>query len=300
LEPVYVDALDADGVATAARQTHALWGGGRSLEDHLGDTFEQLARSSGLLRFVGLYEGSTLLCSLKRYDAVLNGPNGATRAVGIGALFTPETLRRRGYAQRLLQIVMHEAQRASYGAAVLYSDIDPRFYERLGYVLLPHPIWTAAAASLPRDGALSAAPCDDVGRLLAIYDASFAPGWVRMLRSEASWRLAAWRQRSAQTLLLSDQEREVGYLTVSTHEDLLWVVDEALIDTQVDRLWATLRALAEARGAARVAGWLRADHAAGPFAAQPRSCCVPMVAPLDARLAGIGALPTHLAAFDHF
>ena len=303
MQPNYVDALEPEAVATAARQAHALWGGDRTVEQHVADTFEQLERGHDLLRFVGLRDRSgALVCSLKRYDAVLSTPSGAVRTVGIGALFTTPEQRRRGHANRLVRIVMEQARSAGYGAALLYSDIDPRFYERMGYVLLPHPTWIAKTPDLPPMDAFAVRPIDDAGQLLAIHERSFEPNWVRMRRNGASWALATWRQRQAKTWLLIEQEREVGYIIASKHDDLLWVVDEAMLEPQksAERLWATLRKLAVQEGAARIAGWLRPDHAGGPFAASPRSCCIPMVAPLDARLAHIGTLATHLSSFDHF
>lgn len=301
MQPNYVDALEPEAVATAARQAHSLWGGDRTVEEHVAETFEQLERGHDLLRFVGLRDPSgALVCSLKRYDAVLTTASGPVRTVGIGALFTPVEARRRGHANLLVRIVMDRAKRAGYGAALLYSDIDPRFYERLGYVLLPHPTWIAKTADLPPSGAFALGKCDDVERLLAMYEQSFEPSWVRAQRNRASWELASWRQRQAKTWLLVEQERAVGYIIASKHDDLLWVVDEAMLGGSAPRLWATLRKLAVQEGAARVAGWLRPDHAGGPFAASPRSCCIPMVAPLDERLAQIDSLATHLSSFDHF
>ena len=301
MQTTFVDALEPEAVATAARQTHALWGGDRSVEQHVAETFEQLERGHDLLRFVGLRDRSgALVCSLKRYEAVMSTPSGPVRTVGIGALFTPAEERRRGHANLLVRTVMDRAKSAGYGAALLYSDIDPRFYERLGYVLLPHPTWIAKTADLPHVGALATQPCDDAERLLAIHEQSFEPTWVRMQRSSASWELASWRQRQAKTWLLVEQERAVGYIIASKHDDLLWVVDEAMLGGSPPQLWTTLRKLAVQEGAARVAGWLRPDHAGGPFAASARSCCIPMVAPLDDRLARIDNLATHLSSFDHF
>lgn len=278
-----------------------MWGGDRTVEQHVAETFEQLEHGHDLLRFVGLRDASgALVCSLKRYDAVLTTPSGPVRTVGIGALFTPAEERRRGHANLLVRIVMERAKHAGYGAALLYSDIDPRFYERLGYVLLPHPTWLTKTAELPHAGAFAITSCNDAERLLAMHERSFEPTWVRMQHGHASWELASWRQRHAKTWLLIENERAVGYIMASKHDDLLWVVDEAMLNGSPERLWATMRKLAVQEGAARVAGWLRPDHAGGPFAASPRSCCIPMVAPLDERLSHIATLATHLSSFDHF
>lgn len=73
---------------------------------------------------------STLIC----YRDAFNLPNGV---VGIGSVATAPDQRRRGFASFLMREVMARLTEASEVAGYfLYSDIDPRVYEKLGFVRL--------------------------------------------------------------------------------------------------------------------------------------------------------------------
>src|SRR5690606_22479476 len=63
-------------------------------------------------------------------------PDGGT-AVGLATLFTPEPLRRRGYARQLLEGVLAQLESEDERIFYLLSDIGSDFYERLGFRRLP-------------------------------------------------------------------------------------------------------------------------------------------------------------------
>ena len=80
--------------------------------------------------------GSSVLASLKeyRFEAVLDGR--PIRVVGIGAVFTQPAHRRRGHARALLERVLERAAGDGCDLALLFSEIDPAYYARLGFVPL--------------------------------------------------------------------------------------------------------------------------------------------------------------------
>src|SRR5579864_5594040 len=98
----------------------------------------QLATPWGRTRLhrTALVEGSTVLASLKeyRFDAAIDGRS--VRAIGVGAVFTPPAHRGRGHARTLLERVLERASRDGFDLAVLFSEIDPAYYARLGFVPL--------------------------------------------------------------------------------------------------------------------------------------------------------------------
>lgn len=59
-------------------------------------------------------------------------------AAGIGSIATPPGVRGRGHASRLINGVIAELEQAGQtGIMFLFSDIEPSFYSKFGFVALP-------------------------------------------------------------------------------------------------------------------------------------------------------------------
>jgi predicted N-acetyltransferase YhbS len=89
------------------------------------------------LQRVGLAEGGRVLASAKRYlfEVVVDGRT--VSVLGIGAVFTPEAYRGRGLAAQLLDAMIADGRGRGCEAAVLFSEIGPSYYERLGFAAIP-------------------------------------------------------------------------------------------------------------------------------------------------------------------
>src|SRR3954463_6449723 len=170
------------------RGVQPIWGGGLS-EDRFVAFQRRLAdarEASERHRLIGLFEGDRLLAAMKAYDLRGSCASKPLRILGIGAVFTPPPLRRRGHARRMLELAI--AQHAARGAdaAILFSDIGTVYYERLGFRALRSEECTADSSDLPRTGAHGGAPADETGltRILARSRASNGDltlardGWV--------------------------------------------------------------------------------------------------------------------------
>jgi predicted N-acetyltransferase YhbS len=85
---------------------------------------------------VALVDGDTLLASAKRYrfDAVLDGQ--PLRVIGLGAIFTQPGHRGRGAARHLVEEILAGAASEGIGLALLFSEIGPDYYARLGFTAL--------------------------------------------------------------------------------------------------------------------------------------------------------------------
>lgn len=313
----YVPELDRPEIEEALRQHHAIWSSGRSLPEHIAHTFAQLERAGPeLLRYVGFVDESGLIASLKRYALLLRHPDipGALRAVGLGAVFTRPTERRKGAASALIREALREASDLGYDAALLYSDIDPAYYERFGFVALPAFTHFARLADLPEEGALSVRPAEraDLDRLLAFHE----EGWrsvgplLRPLRSRAIWRYFRYRSRIRGEWILSEAGRDVGYLLAGPDDplrdlpeprraSLLWVDEWAAPGFAADRIWATVRALAVREGRAEVGAWLPPHQESGRWTAAPRLGSIPMIAPLAPSFT-VDPRGAFLDSFGHF
>jgi predicted N-acetyltransferase YhbS len=314
----YIPELDEGLVREAARNTHALWSGGRDLEAHTESQFAQLRRAgSALLRFVGLVDDSGLVASIKRYTLGMALPGGGSAgAVGIGAVFTRMDARGTGAASALIERVLAEARAEGLGAALLYSDIDPAFYERLGFVTLPAVSHIAPVSSLPSGTDLTRRPAreEDERAMLEAHDASFDASFLRLRRSLAAFRFFRFRNRIERAWILRLDGEDIGYVIADKHDSsrddgamvppiTLWVDEWASrVPLELPQVFGALRALAEHEGAQHVAGWLRPDHAIPPFTAVPRSISIPMVCPLGQGLRAEDIRPdrAYFGSFDHF
>jgi GNAT superfamily N-acetyltransferase len=88
-----------------------------------------------LQRFA-LIDGDDVLASAKlyRFDAVLDGR--PIQVAGIGALFTSPSARRRGAARDLLDRLLDRAAADGADLALLFSEIGPDYYARLGFEVI--------------------------------------------------------------------------------------------------------------------------------------------------------------------
>lgn len=236
-------------------------------------------------REVSLKEGDEVVCSLRRSPLTLASPAGDLATVGIGHVETPEAHRGQGHATKLLRSVMEGSPDAQ--AFLLFSDIEPGFYERLGFTTLSHVTWTARAEALPfRPARLE--PTRDLDRLHRIYDASWRAEWLRLRRTVDTFGSA-----KGDAFLVGDAD----YVIARRVEQALWIEDAATTEVSRDDLWASFRMLATATGADHVAGWLRPEHAGGPFVATGRKHCIPMLALADGT-PSLGDYRAHFSSLD--
>jgi predicted N-acetyltransferase YhbS len=133
-------------------QTAALWAGRRDFQSYVTQT-QEIARSGygrRHYRTLGFYDDGKLVASIKRYDRTLHFGAHRLRALGIGAVFTPEEYRGRGYATAMLASLLDVSRASGYDIAYLFSDIRPEFYQELGFVPLPSRAMSLRADGLPK------------------------------------------------------------------------------------------------------------------------------------------------------
>ena len=280
----YDDCFDADAIRQASAQTHAFWGRGRDLPAHVRRNFVQIGASEGQCRYVGLRDpAGAVVSSLKWYDLRFRGRPGEARAFGVGAVFTPDEYRGQGYATRLLRAAMEEAARQGYGLAMLYSDIEPAFYARLGYFRFSAVDWEIPASALPAAEPLQTrhSVASDEAALIEFHESHFGEEWLWPRRPPKLWRYLRRRNEAAGDLILTEGGRSVGYLNVRAQAGRLQVEELAAPSALHDRVWATVRQIATARGLASVAGWERPDQTPAGASRTQRPDCIPMLAALQ-------------------
>ena len=119
----------------AFENVHEFWHGGRSLEEHLAWRL-QSPQHLWANWYVGCLDGR-VVTSLGAYPLQMRVGDDVCDGIAVGAVHTVPEYRGRGLAPQLLTWV--EDQQWSQGVrfSVLFSDISPDFYARLGYQLCP-------------------------------------------------------------------------------------------------------------------------------------------------------------------
>jgi predicted acetyltransferase len=106
-----------------------IWGEGLSRLDYLDLSMKSVKYQKG--QWYVLKNKSTLLSSLIIYRF-------SEKTFGIGSIATPCTLRRQGFASQLILDRLNFLKKELKASAIfLYSDIDPGFYEKMGFQKLP-------------------------------------------------------------------------------------------------------------------------------------------------------------------
>ena len=221
--------------------THELWHDGLARQPYGRFWQAQRATPWGQRRLTrwALVDGARLLCSAKLYtfDAVLDGR--ALQIAGIGAVFTPIPERGRGAAADLLARLMDHASGNGYDAALLFSEIGPDYYARLGFVTIPLADLTVLVVEDPRRGApaimVRSGEDRDLADIASIDAARAAPARFHLERdrdlikfSIAKRRLhaalAAPGTRELQFFIAEEGASAVAYVVISVKGDE-WTID---------------------------------------------------------------------------
>src|SRR4051812_493021 len=135
--------------------SHDLWSDGLSRRAYGQFWAAQLATPWGRthLERLALVDDGEVLASAKIYtfDAALDGR--AIRVAGIGAVFTQPAHRGRGAARDLVERLLARASDRGEDLALLFSEIGPDYYARLGFAPIPTTTSTLRVVEDTRRGA---------------------------------------------------------------------------------------------------------------------------------------------------
>jgi predicted N-acetyltransferase YhbS len=153
--------------------TYPLWGDGLSRHAYAQWNHAQERTEWGrrhLMR-VALVENGRLLATAKRYDLRLTLDGRVTPAVGIGAVFTPVALRGRGHARAIIESLMESARADGAELSLLFSEIGPEYYERMGFTVVPVETVDIQVATKPGAPAIlvRTGEDDDARHVAALY-----------------------------------------------------------------------------------------------------------------------------------
>ncbi|MGY3805374.1 GNAT family N-acetyltransferase [Pigmentibacter ruber] len=110
------------------------WGEGKTLPEHIQACYESKKYRKGI-RYVLVNQNKQIVSSLMCYEYQLNS---GQKIIGIGTVCTKMNERKKGYAGLLLNGVTETyIALNNYSSFVLFSDINPAYYEKFGFHPLP-------------------------------------------------------------------------------------------------------------------------------------------------------------------
>lgn len=273
--------------------TEPLWSHGRTFEAYRDQTAElaQTAYGRKSYRTVGLSDGSSILATFKRYERDARVENERLRAVGIGAVFTPEPFRGHGFASAMLAMALDDARTAGVDFAFLFSDIHPQFYREIGFAEVSSRAISFRADSL-KGGRIDAQPIAgrDWSGVRSCFDAMEGERDFGLTRSPAVWTWLRARighqshRHDAQPVNLAVRKgRAIAAYVIGAREPRhdAYVLDEFAF-TDANLIHALLRSAAG--DLRRIVGWLPPAPARSVLprgSVRKRSDAVLMIAPLS-------------------
>ena len=305
--------LTGDERADYFRGIQPIWGGGldegrfQLFQRRLADSPEAHDR----YRLLGWFERGQLVSAMKAYRLSGGYAGRPLALLGIGAVFTPLERRRRGHAAAMLRAAMADAAARGMQAAVLFSDIEVRYYERLGFRAVESRESTVDVSALPRPaGGFRPAFAGDEDAMIRLFAAG-RRGETRFCLARDGWTLRFQLRRLRELarargvgepewgVIARDGGSEAAAM-MRFGRDSIDVLEAAWTDDRArQRLLGGLHDCMQRTGRPRLRVW-PAGQLRGLFAAPERKSAIAMVAPLDAgvTLPERGAA-TELALLDH-
>jgi predicted N-acetyltransferase YhbS len=238
--------------------TFPLWNDGLSRERY-AQFWEAQRRTpwgSTHLDRVALLENGRVISSAKRYDLSARIEGRIRRVLGIGAVFTPPEKRGRGAAGRLLEAILETAEAEGYEYAMLFSEIDPAFYQRLDFVPIPVvesrlevTLKGGAPAMLVRAGDERDLPSVAEMSARRAEGARFAldrsEDWIRygLAKRRLLAGLGPAGMRELEFLVTEEGHQAVAYIVTSVHRGRWFIEDAGDRDPSGARLGAMLQVM---------------------------------------------------------
>lgn len=241
--------------------TYPLWGEGLSRRAYGQWNLAQSKTAWGRdhLHRVGLVDGDDVVASAKRYlfDALIEGK--PAKALGIGAVFTPERHRGRGLAPQLIDQMLADGEARGCTVAVLFSEIGATYYERLGFTTMPRTLVTIDIPRTRRGApgtmvrAVTPGDLPEIANISMTYakDAAFALDRTAefiefgLTRKRLKAGLGPLGLRELEVFVAEEGYRAAAYIVVSRGPEGVVLEECGDRDPRGSRIGAMLEALVE-------------------------------------------------------
>ena len=240
------------------RESYPIWGEGLTFDRYVSFWEGQRRTPWGAAHLdrVAFVEQGSVTASAKRYGLSARIDGRIRRVLGIGAVFTSPARRGRGGARRLIETIIEHAEAEGYEYALLFSEIDPRFYERLDFV--PVPLTESRIDVTRGSGApavlMRAGDDRDVASIAEMSAARAAGARFALDRSEDLIRFGIAKRRllsglgprglrAVEFFVTEEGHQAVAYVVSTVHDGRWFIEDAGDRDPSGARVGAMLQAM---------------------------------------------------------
>lgn len=202
---------------------HEVWGRNLPMDVFLNHRYQ--SETHNRADWFVLTEGEKVVSSLGRQPLQFQFCGKILKGCGIGSVHTHPDYRQKGYAAALLRRVDQWSSEQGHQISLLFSDIDPTYYARLGYER-----WSADFSICDRDMLLKLS--DGPVRLKPVHyqaDDPLLPTFYRLWhrqdqlcihRDTQYWSYSANRENAGSFFVVLDEKDDsVGYIRARIKEE---------------------------------------------------------------------------------
>jgi len=269
----------------AHRNSHEEWGGEETVTAYLERCLASPRHNRAewwVLRLDG-----EIAASLALHPLSFRYAGQSLSGFGIGSVHTVSEMRRQGHAMALCRAAMNAALARGDRFGLLFSDIAPDYYARLGFRICPHERFTCPDLTRLVD---SGERCllepfegrENIGFLIESHEGHHRDDVLALWRDRSDWRFLLDANADLRFLRLRDQDgTALGYAWI--HQDDSQLVPVELVLNQPDvaveaRAYRALAEFALSRSISKISGWNPPpDSIFDYFSVTPRSKGIPML-----------------------
>lgn len=302
-------ASDAERLA-AYRNVHEVWGQGLPMPEFLERRLRSVRHNRA--QWWVLTVGDEVISSLGNHPLEFFCRGRIHSGFGIGSVHTLPAHRQKGYAEALCREVLRESAARGDHLALLYCDIAPAYYERLGFRVCPaFEFRCDRLRELAADGSQAElepfVPQAHLEELDDWYQRCCSLRDVFVWRSGDYWRYSLLNGPDDLFFRIRGPGGvPSGYLRLAERVAELELIEFMLPERQGDLETSVHRAVASlalARGYQALAGWLPPDAAHPPESVvAPRKRRIPMLCALGDNVSLNDTIlqQCHFCYSDHF
>ena len=240
---------DREEQIEAYRNAHETWGGEAEREAWVERRLESHRHNRA--EWWVVTDNGEVAASLGRYPLQFCLRGVIVDGFGVGAVHTRPAYRRRGYATRLVRQLHEERRAAGDALALLFSDIRPDFYRRLGYEVCADRRFETTELRLIAEGGGHCGlrpldPADQLEQVADWYEQTHRGGELWLVRDRDYWESTLTENPDDRFFEVSDSGGEaVGYVRLGLGDERLDILEVALAGADQQLRVGCYRALAD-------------------------------------------------------
>jgi predicted acetyltransferase len=285
-----IEPADWHDVLQVLHETYRIWSPGLTKAAYHQYIWGQMTHSwsKNHYRYLVYKRNGSIAASCKTYELVMTARGREYRVLGIGSVYSRLQFRGTGAATAMLEELIESCTNQQYDGMLLYSEIGPEFYERLGFEELGAADFSIFKAGPKHHGSLNEAvstepdtarPSGTATTIQPVplqYDhiawlARHHARWLRAepygcMRSELYWHYKLTKEKflqkhsklcwpTLQVIALPGDNDDSGYMIVETGGTTLRLLEVVGSENARLKLWRNLLQLSTESNYSRVRGW---------------------------------------------